>query len=218
MRRILVVGLALFGLVRPGAAQTGRVSVGLSLDSGEGRGGVRRPVIHLYDLLADSRWSDALDNSLPIIVTHRLQLWRSREGWIDEFSSAVEWQVFVTKEPLQEEYAVTLILQARPQRPVRFADRDSVAAYLRRPNLVEFGPTRPGRYYYTLTTRVTALSDTDMDQLERFLAGDPDLDVPERGTAVGRGIRRLLLRLAGLPTAVEEARSEEFEFGREEDP
>ena len=81
---------------------------------------------------------------------------------------------------------------------------------------MELFPQRAGRFYYSLTTKITALSDRDMDQLERFLAGDPDLDIPEPGTAVGRGVRRFLLRIAGLPSQVLEARSPQFTVQPEE--
>jgi len=98
----------------------------------------------------------------------------------------------------------------RIRRPSRFAVRDSAAKYLNLPQRIEVAPTRPGRYYYTLSARITALSDRDMDQLERFLAGDPELDVPQPGSAVGRGVRRFLLRIAGMPSQVLEARSGQF--------
>ena len=218
MRRIALLLPLLAGLTRPAHAQSARVSVSVALDRPDARTGAQKPIIYLRGLLDDGRWTEALDNSLPIVLTHRIEIWRAREGWIDELVSESEWQTIVTKEPLQEEYAVTLVLGSRPQRPVRFVERDSAVAYLQRPNLVEVGPTRPGRYYYRLTTRVTALSDQDMDQLERFLAGDPDLDIPDRsGTAVGRGVRRLLLRIAGLPSEVLNARSEVFTVAKDEE-
>lgn len=215
MRRLLGLVFALAGLAAPASAQSG-LSVSLGLEAAGSPLGPRKPIVTLRNLGADLRWTEALDNSLPIIVTHRLELWHSRQGWIDAFASAVEWRVFVTKEPLQEEYAVTLVLRDLPQRPRRFGVRDSAIAWLQLPNLIDFSPTRSGRYYYTLTTRITTLSDTDMDQLERFLAGDPDLTVPDRGTVLGRGIRRFLLRIAGLPSVVLQARSEEFEVARDD--
>jgi hypothetical protein len=214
MPRLLLALLFAALAAAPARGQSARVSVEVTVEPGDGRGGPRRPIVYVRNLLQDARWGQALDNSLPVIVTHRLELWRSREGWIDEYQSGVEWRVFVTKEPLQEEYAVTVVYGTRPERPVRFAVRDSAIAYLQRPNLVEYAPTRPGRYYYTLNSRITALSDADMDQLERFLAGDPDLEVGGRGTAIGRGIRRFLLRIAGLPSEVVQARTAQFDVTR----
>lgn len=210
MRRLL---LALtIGIVpaATAAAQSRPVAAAVTLDSVVQGKGARKPVVSLRNLLNDERWDQALDNSLPLVVSYTLQTWRSRDSWIDEFVGETTWQTIVTKEPLEEEYTVTLVVGNRLQRPRRFAVRDSAMQYLSLPQRVELFPQRPGRFYYNLTARITALSDRDMDQLERFLAGDPDLDIPEPGTAVGRGVRRFLLRIAGLPSQVLEARSPQF--------
>jgi hypothetical protein len=218
MRRSLLLLALATGLGSPAGAQSGRVSVELGLDEPQ-RGRAPLPVVSLRNLVGDARWIDALDRSLPIVVGHRLELWRSREGWIDELVRSFEWQVIVTKEPLQEEYAVTVILAgSRPQRPTRFTDRDSALAHLQRPTKIDLTPSRGGRYYYTLAARLTALTDADMDQLERFLAGEQDLEISDRGgTAVGRAVRRFLLRIAGLPSEVLVNRSAQFVVEREED-
>lgn len=211
MRRWSLAAVGVVTLWSGAAAQSRSVTVSMSLDTATNRTGGRKPIISLRGLLADTRWYEALENSLPIVVSYSLETWRSRDGWIDEFSGLVEWQAIIIKEPLQEEYAITRIAGGRPERPLRFAVRDSAIRELDKPQRVEWMPQRPGRFYYTLSVRITALSDRDMDQLERFLAGDPTLETPEPGTTVGRGIRRFLLRIAGLPSQVLGARSEQFD-------
>jgi hypothetical protein len=60
---------------------------------------------------------------------------------------------------------------------------------------------------------VSTLSDSDLDELERFLAGDLGRAAESGenlGDALGRGATRFLLRLAGLPSLRLEARSERF--------
>ncbi|MBL8986880.1 MAG: hypothetical protein SFV24_10315 [Gemmatimonadales bacterium] len=214
MRR-LVFGLLWLGaapvtLAGQTATEGRSVSIAMSLDTAVQRGGARRPIVHFRNLLADERWLQALDNSLPLVISYSLQTWRSRDGWIDELISSTSWQTVVTKEPLQDEYTVTLFVSGRMLRPNRFAVRDSAANYLNLPQRVEVFPARPGRFYYTITAKIQSLTDRDMDQLERLLAGDPELDVPEPGSPVGRGIRRFLLRIAGLPSQVLDARSDQF--------
>lgn len=213
----LLPGLVLsLGIATVGRAQSRPVAAAVALDSAVQVKGARKPVVILRNLLNDERWDQALDNSLPLVVTYTLQTWRSRDGWIDELMSETTWQTVVLKEPLEEEYTVSLVVGNRLQRPRRFAVRDSAIKYVGLPQRVELFPQRAGRFYYSLTTKITALSDRDMDQLERFLAGDPDLDIPEPGTAVGRGVRRFLLRIAGLPSQVLEARSPQFTVQPEE--
>lgn len=210
MRRSLLCLLLGVAASPAARAQSRPVAAAVVLDSAVQTKGARKPVVVLRNLLNDERWDQALDNSLPLVVSYTLQTWRSRDNWIDEWVGETTWQTIVTKEPLEEEYTVTLVVGNRLQRPRRFAVRDSAMQYLGLPQRVELFPQRPGRFYYNLTTRITALSDRDMDQLERFLAGDPDLDIPEPGTAVGRGVRRFLLRIAGLPSQVLEAKSGQF--------
>lgn len=213
MRRLSLAAAGLLGLSSGAGAQSRPVTVSISLDTASQRTGARKPIVSFKSFLADTRWNDALENSLPLVVSYSLETWRSRDGWIDEFvgGGRVEWQAIVTKEPLQEEYTITRIVAGRPERPLRFAIRDSAIRELDKPQRVEWVPQRPGRFYYALSVRITALSDRDMDQLERFLAGDPTLETPEPGTALGRGIRRFLLRIAGLPSQVLRARSEQFD-------
>lgn len=210
MRRFAVaVGFAL--VATEARAQSAQVSVSMTLDTTVQRNGARRPVVYLKDILLDPRWYETLDNALPIVVSYDLKLWRSRDGWIDEFLTTFTWETIVTKEPLQEEYSISLVVNNRVRPPFRFAVRDSANQLLNRRQEIEVFPPRPGRFYYTLDARITALSDRDMDRLERFLAGEPELDAPQRGTAVGRGVRRFLLKIAGLPSQILTARTEVFE-------
>jgi len=78
---------------------------------------------------------------------------------------------------------------------------------------VNVRPAEPGRYYYAGSLQVTTLSDSDLDELERFLAGDLGQSEDRGGNlgdALGREATRFLLRLAGLPSQRLEARSPPF--------
>jgi hypothetical protein len=210
MRR-LALGIAVALWATEARAQNTPVSVSMTLGTTVQRNGARRPIVYLRDLLLDQRWYETLDNALPIVVSYDLKLWRSREKWIDEFLTTFTWETIVTKEPLQEEYSIALVVNNVVRPPRRFAVRDSANGHLNLPQQIEVFPPRPGRFYYTLDVRITALTDREIDRLERFLAGDPEPDVPERGTVVGRGIRRFLLKIAGLPSQILTAQTEQFE-------
>ena len=211
MRRLLFV-IGFLSIAPRLAAQTSQVSLTMTLDTVSGRPGLRRPVVNLRNLLLDSRWYEPLDNALPLIVSYDLKLWRSRDGWIDEFMTTYTWETVVSKEPLQDEYSVTILINNQIRRPARFDQREAANQYLSRPLQIDVIPPRPGRFYYTIDAKITALSDRDMDRLERFLAGDPEVEAQGRGTVVGRGLRRALLKLAGLPSQILTARTEVFEM------
>jgi Transcriptional regulator of heat shock gene len=75
-------------------------------------------------------------------------------------------------------------------------------------------PAQTGRYYYTASLEISTLSDSDLDELQRFLEGDLDEVAQGKegvGDALGRGATRFLLRLAGLPSLRLEVRSQTFD-------
>jgi len=213
MRRALLFALVLGSAsANPTSAQTPRVSVVIRLYAQVDADGSRKPIVQVRDLLADRRWSQALESSFPVRLTFHLEIWRSRDGWIDEFQRATEWSTVIQHEPLQDQYRVTRIFLSGPEE-FRFATRDSLDHWLRAPNLVEAIPAGVGTFYYNLKLSISVLSDEDMEELERFLAGEASGPASGRGS-IGRGLRRLVLRLAGLPSEELEVRSERFRVER----
>ena len=212
MRRASVLFLALgLAVAAPAAAQPERVSLVVRLAPKREVTGARRVWVTVRDLLADSRWSQALDQSFPIRLSFRLEIWRSRAG-LDELQRATEWSTVVQREPLEDQFRVTQILLSGPVER-RYATRDALIRALGTTSEVDALPTGTGTFYYTVRLRITALSDEDMEELERFLAGDPNAPSSPEGGSIGRSIRRLLLKIAGLPSQDLEARSEEFRIG-----
>jgi len=210
-----VVALAVLGAMLPEslAAQAGpvRLVVSLALDSAPT--GARAPVVRSENLLAsESRWLTALRSGLPVRLHYRVEIWRSRNGWFDDFAQQVEWDVVVRHEPLLDHYTLlTLVGQRRQER--RYATLDALGAALAFAYQVNVRPDQPGGYYYAASLQVSTLSDSDLDELKRFLEGDIGEAAQGGegiGDAVGRGTTRLLLRLAGLPSLRLEARSPRF--------
>ena len=195
------------------AAQDGgpiRLHVTLTQDSS--LRGARSPVVRSENLLGgESRWLDALRSGLPVRLHYRVELWRSRDGWFDDFSRQVEWDVVVRHEPLLDQYTLLTLVGARRQER-RYATLDALGAALAFAYQVSVRPDEPGGYYYAASLQISTLSDSDLDELERFLAGDLGNQGKGEGIgdAVGRGATRFLLRLAGLPSLRLEARSERF--------
>jgi hypothetical protein len=192
-------------------AQQVRLHVTLSPDSSAK--GARAPFVRSENLLGgDSRWLAALRSGLPVRLHYRVEVWRSREGWFDIFDRQAEWDVLIRHEPLLDQYTLlTFAGAARQER--RYATLDALGAALAFTYQVNIRPSEEGHYYYAASLQVSTLSDSDLDELERFLAGDPGRESQsgeKLGDALGRGATRFLLRLAGLPSLRLEARSERF--------
>ena len=210
MRRapiLLLLGLA---FAAPAAAQT-RVSLVVRLAPPRDITGARRAWVTVRDLLADSRWSQALDQSFPIRLSFRLEIWRSRAG-LDEFQRATEWSTVLQREPLEDQYRVTQLLLSGPVEH-RYSTRDELIKAVGTTSEVDALPTGTGTFYYNVTLQITALSDEDMEELERFLAGDTNAPPANERSSIGRSVRRFLLRVAGLPWQELEARSDQFRIG-----
>jgi uncharacterized protein DUF4390 len=188
-----------------------RLTVALSPDSTTN--GARAPFVRSENLLGgDSRWLAALRSGLPVRLHYRVEVWRSRDGWFDVFERQAEWDVLIRHEPLLDQYTLlTFVGAARQER--RYATLDALGAALAFAYQVNVRPSVEGRYYYAASLQVSTLSDSDLDELERFLAGDARRearDGEDLGDALGRGATRFLLRLAGLPSLRLEARSDRF--------
>jgi len=186
-----------------------RLQVSLAADST--LSGSRSPIVRSENMLSgNSRWLSALRSGLPVRLHYRVEVWRSRGAWFDTFERQAEWDVLVRHEPLLDQYTLlTFVGAARQER--RYATLDALGAALAFAYQVNVRPIEAGRYYYAASLQVSTLSDSDLDELERFLAGDLD-GTAERGEdlgdALGRGATRFLLRLAGLPSLRLEARSQ----------
>lgn len=192
------------------AAPPVQLEVGLTAQSASGS---RTPIVQSKNLLSDERWVSALRSGLPVRLHYRLEVWRSRDGWFDNFERQTQWDVVVRHEPLLDQYSLLTIVGGRGQER-RYATLDALSAALGFSFQVNVQPGLSGRYYYAATLEISTLSDSDLDELRRFLEGDPDDPggKDKVGDVLGRGATRLLLRIAGLPTLRLEARSETFEI------
>lgn len=197
----------------PLQAQTGPVRLLVTLTPDSTPTGARAPIVRSENLLgSESRWLAALRSGLPVRLHYRVEVWRSRDGWFDNFAQQVEWDVVVRHEPLLDQYTLlTLVGKRRLER--RYATLDVLGAALAFAYQVNIRPEEPAGYYYAASLQVSTLSDSDLDELKRFLAGDLGEAAEGSsgiGDAVGRGTTRFLLRLAGLPSLRLEARSPRF--------
>jgi hypothetical protein len=211
---MITAGPALLAFTTPreGQAQAGnsvRLEVRLTPDSAPD--GTRAPVVRSDNLLGDGRWLSTLRSGLPVRLHYRVETWRSRNGWLDQLTRQVYWDVVVRHEPLLDQYTLLTLFGSRVQER-RYATLDALTAALAFAYQINVSPTEPGSYYYSATLEVSTLSDADLDELERFLEGDLERARGREGIgdALGRGATRFLLRLAGLPSLRLEARTGRF--------
>ena len=210
MATALGLGLA---AARAAAAQAQAVRLTVRLADDASASGSRAPIVRSENLLADGRWLTALRSGLPVRLHYRVEVWRSRGGWFDAFERQADWDVVLRHEPLLDQYTVLTLVGGRAQER-RYATIDALSTALAFSYQVSVRPAAAGRYYYAASLEISTLSDSDLDELQRFLEGD--LDEVTRGKegvgdAVGRGATRFLLRLAGLPSLRLEVRSTTFD-------
>lgn len=191
---------------RPAAAQRDPL---LILHVGPASGTVAATV---GDLLGSRELRETLHSGLPVRIQVKVELWRDR--FFDSHEGQGEWRASVRYEPLEERYLLstggseTVDLELESLTAVRTALQRTVRFLLR--------PDRNGRYYYTGVLEVETLSLSDLEELERWLRGDLAGAVSGEGDvegAVGSGVRRLFVRLLGLPNVRVQARTETFRFG-----
>jgi hypothetical protein len=209
---LLLLALLTAAIPDEARAQTGNsVRLEIRLTPDTSRSGARAPVVRSDNLLGDGRWLSTLRSGLPVRLHYRIEVWRSREGWLDELTRQVYWDVVLRHEPLLDQYTMLTIFGARVQER-RYATLDALTAALAFAYQINVSPAHRGNYYYSTTLEVSTLSDEDLDELDRFLEGDlrDGRGGGGLGDALGREATRFLLRLAGLPSLRLEARTGRF--------
>ena len=59
------------------------------------------------NLLEDTPWLRTPAQGLPVRLQYRLEIWRSREAWLDDVVRQLEWTIVVRHEPLLDQFTVT---------------------------------------------------------------------------------------------------------------
>lgn len=165
-----------------------------------------RPRISAAGLLQDQGLRAALESGLPLRFRLRVELWR--KALFDQLRGSAEVNIAVVYDPLDRQY---LVDDGRSES--RHPSLTSAQAAVERAFRPSLGPNRPGRYYYLATLRVETLSLSDLDELRRWLRGEVQPAVEGRrpaSRAVEKGLRRMFVRVIGLPSRNYEDRSATF--------
>jgi hypothetical protein len=215
MRRLLAGALL---LVLAGVSPAGAQRVRLVVTDSVNARGQPVPLIQTPGILRDPRWSESLQASLPLRMEFRVEIWRVRPDWFDHLERWFEWEIVVQFEPLTDEYTKSETWGGALRRQTTFGSLQELERNLELGHLIGITPARAGEYYFTATLRLRTLNDQEMEELERFLRGDPASDT-DRGSIWSRAIRRFLTGIGGLPYDQLENRSRRFtvEAGRDEE-
>jgi hypothetical protein len=158
------------------------------------------PSISSSGLLADASMRDLLSNGFPARLHYRLERWVSGR-WFDDLKAATEWDVVLKYDVLGKKYQLVRVVGNKVELLGEFTtvnDAESAAEAPYRPAISL--PKKGQRGYYNLLLDVETLSLSDLDEVERWLRGELKPAVSGKknpGTAIGRGVRTLVVRLLG---------------------
>lgn len=167
------------------------------------------PRVRSTGLLSDGKFVGLMRSGFPLRLHYRLELWKVRASWFDQFVREVSWDAVARNDPLADDF----VLIRQGGNVSRYATPEELSAALDIPYVVTLRPSSGGgggRYYFVARLEVTTLNDTDLQELSRWLSGDVGPVVSGEGNfgeALARGAQRVLVRLAGLPRQRLEARS-----------
>jgi len=166
------------------------------------------PRVRSTGLLSDGKFVALMRSGFPLRLHYRLELWKVRASWFDQFIREANWDAVARHDPLADDF----VLIRQGGAVTRYATPEELEHALEIPYTVTLRPggAGAGRYYFLSHLEVTTLNDTDLQELSRWLSGDVGPAVSGEGSlgeALARGAQRVLVRLAGLPRQRLEARS-----------
>lgn len=189
-------------LLLAAAPAAGQSALRLEVDS------TGAPLLRVGGVLDDGALEDVVRSGLPLRMRFRLELWRDET--FDDLVGQADWSAVVAFEPLEGRYMAGLV---RDDSLASFASWEAAREALERTYRPLLRPGSDGTYYYIAALEIETLSLSDLDELEQWLRGELEPAVRGRrsvGGAVGTGLKRLLIRILGLPARRFEARSDPF--------
>ena len=171
------------------------------------------PFVASAGLLTDASMRDLLANGFPARLHYRLERWVNGR-WFDDLKAASEWDVILKFDVLGKKYQVARVVNKKAQSLGEYPTLEEASSALEGPYQTTIAlPKKGQRGYYNLLLDVETLSLSDLDEVERWLRGELKPAVSGKknpGTAIGRGVRTLVVRLLGGEKRHYEARTGTF--------
>jgi hypothetical protein len=194
----------------PAAAQDGR-GIDIQL-AAPGARLTEGPMVRVAGVLDRHELRDLLEHNFPLRLRFRVELW-SAGGWFDDVRGRSEWELVIRRDPLDRSYQVVRLVGEQATLIGDFGRRIDAVEAAERPYRVPLLPRTGARQYYTATVEIEAMSLSDLDEVERWLRGELRPAVRGQrnpGTALGRGLRTLAVRLLGSESAEYRGRTTTF--------
>ncbi len=171
------------------------------------------PSVRSSSLITDGAMLDLVRNGFPAHLHYKLERW-STGGFFDDVAATAEWDVVVRYDALAKVFQVYRAIGKLTNFLGSFADINAAEATLDVPFSAPIQPPKRGKKsYYNLVLEIETLSLTELDEVEQWLRGELKPAVRGKknpGTAVGRGVRTVMVRLLGGEKRRYETRSGTF--------
>jgi hypothetical protein len=210
MLRLSLAASVVVAIAAPLDAQKVRLEVGLPAQPALAD---EAPAVSSAGLLADASMRDLLANGFPARLHYRLERWASGR-WFDDLKAAFEWDVILKYDVLGKKYQVVRVVNKKAESLGEYPAAADAEGAAEAPYKVGIAlPKKGERGYYNLLLDVETLSLSDLDEVQRWLRGELKPAVSGKknpGTALGRGVRTLVVRLLGGEKRHYEARTGTF--------
>ena len=173
------------------------------------------PTLRALNVISDAETQSLLESGFPARLHYRVELWSAGRVF-DQLRARAEWDVFIYYDALGKKYRVIRVdgdgetITSAGQ----FSSFQEMNKEIERPMRVPVrAAAQSSRQYYIGVLDVSSLSLTDLDEVERWLRGELQPAVRgdrNPGTALGRGIRQVFVRLLGAERRNLQARSRTF--------
>lgn len=175
--------------------------------------GTEGPAVRSQQLVTDGAMLDLLRNGFPARLHYKVERW-STGGWFDDIAADSEWDVVVRYDALGKVFQVYRVVRRQTAFLGSFATIQEAEAVVDALFTAPISlPKKNQRTYYNLVLEIETLSLTELDEVERWLRGELKPAVRGKknpGTAVGRGVRTVMVRLLGGEKRRYEARTGTF--------
>ena len=169
------------------------------------------PSLRALDVVSDAETQGLLASGFPARLHFRIELWSAGRVF-DALTSRVEWDLFIYYDGMGSKYRVVRVEREGEviTSAGQFATFAEMVKEVERPMRAPLRAARQkNRQYYIGVLDVASLELSDLDEVQQWLRGDVEGN-GHPGTALGRGIKKMFVRLLGAERRNLQARSRTF--------